>query len=133
MAYDLSYTGSTDDDQKYVVWLLQIFWQARTRRINFEPQWEEAAAICWPEYRNSFAFGHVRPPGVKYTEFQIDSAGAIAAHRFAVLCDALLVEGNLDHHLVTGSGRGLGPARGEAEGKETEQEQTREGFHGATG
>src|SRR5579859_2989252 len=74
---------------------MQLFWQARTRRINFEPQWEEAAALCLPEYRNSFAFGHVRPPGVKYTEFQIDSAGSIAAHRFGVLCDALITPHNM--------------------------------------
>ena len=95
VAYDLSYTGSTDDDQRYVVWLMQIFWQARTRRVNFEPQWEEAAALCLPEYRNSFAFGHVRPPGVKYTEFQIDPAGSIASHRFGVLCDALITPHNM--------------------------------------
>lgn len=69
---------------------MQLFGQARTQRVNFEIQWEESAALCWPEYRNSFAFGHNRPPGTKYTEFQVDSTGAIASHRFMAICDALI-------------------------------------------
>ncbi len=94
MAYDLNYVGSTDDETSYVAWLMQLFSQARTRRVNFEPQWEESAAICWPEYRNSFAFGHVRPPGMKYTEYQIDTTGSIAAHRFMALADAMITPWN---------------------------------------
>src|SRR5579859_1562643 len=74
---------------------MQLFWQARTRRINFEPQWEEAAALCLPEYRNSFAFGHVRPPGVKYTAYQVDSTSAVKAIKFHAIADAMLTPHNM--------------------------------------
>jgi head-to-tail connecting protein len=93
--FDLNYMSTTDDEQAYVAWLMLLFSQARSRRVNFEIQWEESAALCWPEYRNSFAFGHNRPPGMKYTEFQIDSTGAIASHRFMAICDALLTPHNM--------------------------------------
>lgn len=90
MPYDLIYGSTTDNETDYAAWLMMLFNQARTRRLTFEVQWEESAAVCWPEYRNSFAFGHVRPPGVKYTEFQVDTSGSVAAHRFMSICDALI-------------------------------------------
>lgn len=90
MKYDLAYKGSTDDEQRYVAWLMLLFGSVRTRRLNFEVMWEESAALCWPEYRNSFAFGHNRAPGIKYTEFQIDTAGSIASHRFMAICDTIV-------------------------------------------
>jgi hypothetical protein len=90
MSYDLNYVGSTDDETKYVAWLMLLFSTARTRRVQFEVMWEESAALCWPEYRNSFTFGHNRAPGVKYSEFQIDTAGSIASHRFMAICDTIV-------------------------------------------
>jgi hypothetical protein len=90
VAYDLNFTGGQDNHEQYVAFLMLLFSTARTRRVNFEVQWEEAAALCWPEYRNSFAFGHTRAPGVKYTEYQIDSTGAIASHRFMSICDTIM-------------------------------------------
>ncbi len=74
---------------------MRLFSEVRSRRVTFEQQWEEAAAICWPEYRNSFSFGHVRAPGIKYTEYQIASSGSIASHRFMSICDALLTPWNM--------------------------------------
>jgi hypothetical protein len=100
LGFDLNYTGSTDDEQSWVAWLMQLFSQARNRRVNFEVQWEEAAALCWPEFRNTFAFGHNNPPGTKKTEFQIDSSGAIASHRFMAICDAMLTPHNMIWSLV---------------------------------
>jgi Bacteriophage head to tail connecting protein len=88
--YDLNYTGSTQDDQNYVAFLMLLFSTARTRRVNFEVMWEESAALCWPEYRNSFSFGHNRAPGIKYTEFQIDTTGSIASHRFMAIADTIV-------------------------------------------
>ena len=95
MASNLYYTGSPHDEQAYVAWLMLLFSQARTRRLNHEVQWEESASLCWPEYRNSFAFGHTRAPGVKYTEFQVDTTGSIASHRFRAICDALITPYNM--------------------------------------
>ena len=84
------YQGSTDDEMAYLAWLMAMFSSARTSRLNFEVVWEESAALCWPEYRNSFTYGHIRAPGVKYTEYQIDTKGSIASHRFMAIGDALV-------------------------------------------
>lgn len=94
MAYDL-YTGATDDEQAKVAYCMALFASARQHRVNFESQWEEAAALYWPEYRNSFSFGHVRSPGVKYTQYQVDSTSPIAATRFAAVNNALLTPHNM--------------------------------------
>lgn len=107
MSYDLLYTGSTDDEQAYVAWLMMLLGQARTRRLTFEVQWEEAAAMCWPEYRNSFAYGHVRPPGQKYTEFQLDSTGSIASHRFMSICDALMTPFSMCWSIISADNKDL--------------------------
>lgn len=95
MAYDL-YNGAPDDQQAKIAWLMQLFQHARQHRVNFEVQAEEGCSIVWPEYRNSFAFGHMRAPGVKYTQYQVDSTAAIKAMRFAAICDALLTP----HHMM---------------------------------
>jgi hypothetical protein len=84
-----------DDEQSRVAYLIRLWQQVRTRRLNFETQWEESAALCLPEYRNSFTYGHVRPPGVKYTQYQVDSSGAIALHRFMAVCEAMLTPHNM--------------------------------------
>lgn len=95
MAYDI-YTGDPQDDAGKVAYCMQMFQYARTQRINFEIMWEEGAAIVWPEYRNSFSFGHLRAPGVKYAQYQVDStAGARSAPRFMAICDALLTPHNM--------------------------------------
>lgn len=94
MAYE-NYTGASDDDISKCAWLMQLFQHARLHRLNFETQWEEAASMCWPEYRNSFSFGHVRSPGVKYTQFQVDSTLSIKAQRFAAIADAFITPFNL--------------------------------------
>lgn len=94
MAYDL-YTGDSADEQARVAYLMQLFSHARLQRINFEVQWEESSALVWPELRNSFTFGHVRAPGVKYTQYQVDSAAAIKAWRFTSIADALVTPFNM--------------------------------------
>jgi hypothetical protein len=92
--YDL-YRGDAYDNSAKMAYFMLLFGQVRVRRVTFEAQWEEAAALCWPEYRNSFSFGHNRPAGMKYTEFQVDSTGSIASHRFMAICDALLTPWNM--------------------------------------
>src|ERR1700739_744953 len=87
MDYMFGYPGSDSDGR--VSFYLQLFEQVRTRRVNFEPQWQEASALAWPEYMNSFSFGHVRTPGIKYTQFQVDSSAAIASHRFMSIVDSI--------------------------------------------
>lgn len=89
MPYD-RYTGDDDDQRAKIAHALELFAQVRNRRAAFEAMWEESAAIVWPEYRNSFTYGHARTPGLKYTEYQLDSRGAIALHRFMAVCDAMM-------------------------------------------
>ena len=89
MSYE-KYTGDDEDRRAKVTHAMELFAQVRNKRSNFEPMWEESAAIVWPEYRNSFAYGNMRTPGMKLTEFQLDSRGAIALHRFMALCDFLM-------------------------------------------
>src|SRR5690348_7449519 len=87
--YDLYY-GDPEDQTAKAAYLTLLFGQVKTRRLNFEAQWEESAALCWPEYRNSFSFGHIRTPGTKYAQYQVDTAGSIASHRFMSICDEML-------------------------------------------
>lgn len=90
-----NYTGSFDDDQALVAYMMLLFGHVRDRRVNFEVMWEETASLCWPEYRNSFTFGHNRPPGMKYTEYQVDTSGSIASHRFMSIADTLITPMNM--------------------------------------
>lgn len=93
MAYE-RYGGDNQDETALVAYLMQLHSQARLQRINFETQWEESAALCWPEYRNTFSFGHTRSPGAKYTQFQVDTTGSIKSHRFMSVYDALVTPFN---------------------------------------
>lgn len=106
MSYDL-YTGPSDDSTAKIAYFMLLFQQVRVRRVTFEVQWEEAAALCWPEYRNSFSFGHTRASGAKYSQFQVDSTGPIAAHRFMSICDALLTPWNMMWSEVNASNKYL--------------------------
>lgn len=83
------------DEQQRVNDILTGFSQARLRRYNFEAQWQEAALMCWPEYSNTFFFGYDQMPGMKKTHQQIDSSGAIAAHRFASIVDSIMTPSQL--------------------------------------
>ena len=92
--FDL-YTGSPESDSEKVAYLMQLFNQHRTLRVNFELSAEESAALYLPEYRNSFAFGHYRAPGVKYTQSMVQSATTILPQRFMAVCGALLTPATL--------------------------------------
>ncbi len=88
MNFDYSQV-SGDDEQARVAYYLQMFAQLRNRRVNFEVQWEESAALAWPEYMNTFSWGHVNTPGMKKSQFQVDSAAAIASWRFMSIVDSI--------------------------------------------
>lgn len=91
--YDL-YTGGPGEMEK-AAYLMQLFNHVRLERLNFELQAEEAAALYLPEYRNSFAYGHYRAPGVKYTQATVQSATTILPYRFMAICSAVLTP----HHM----------------------------------
>src|SRR4249920_2438479 len=75
-------------DDEIVTHDLQGFSEARTRRYNFEVQWQESALLGWPEYAKTFFWGKRRWPGAKKTQQQIDSTVAIASHRFAAIINS---------------------------------------------
>ena len=89
------YTGDESDEPAKVAWMLMLFNQVRVRRVNFETQWEEAAALCWPEYRNTFYFGRDNSPGQKMTFYQVDSNAALASHRFGAITHSLMTPENM--------------------------------------
>ncbi len=93
MAYEV-YSGDPQDEGELVAYLLQLFQSARLQRSAFEAQWEEAAAMYWPEYRGSFAFGSVRAMGAKFAQYQVDSTGSLMAFRFMSIFDTLVTPFN---------------------------------------
>lgn len=84
-----------DDEQSRVAYYMMAFDQLRLRRVNFEVQWEESAALAWPEYMNTFSYGHVNTPGIKKSQFQVDSAAAIASWRFMSIVDSITTPHNM--------------------------------------
>ena len=90
-----AYGGDQEDEAAKVTWLLLFFEQQRMRRTNFEQQWEEGAALAWPEYMSSFYFGRDIMPGQKRTQYQVDSSLSVASHRFGAIVDWLLTPSNM--------------------------------------
>lgn len=90
----------TDQIQFHVQRLADL----RSKRGNWEAQWEEAAARVIPAHRDSFqsrghdnAFGS---PGQKKTELQYDSTAAIACQRFASVIESLITPQSGIWHLL---------------------------------
>jgi len=94
------YAGDAESEQERVAYLMRLFHAARQERVNFETQWEQAAALVWPEYRNTFSFGTGRSPGQILTQFQVDSTATMAAWRFMNICDALLTPAHMQWSIV---------------------------------
>lgn len=110
MAYD-TYYGDPADDQAKIQYYLELLTNAMMRRSNFEGGWEENAALCWPEYRGTFTFGSVRSPGVKYAQFQLDTAGSIASQQFMAIADGLLTPFNMLWSVMRANDKSLMRAR----------------------
>jgi len=67
-------------------------------RNTYAAQLEEAAALIWPEHRNTFYYGSFNWPGMKKTQQQVDASGMLALHRFAAITDSLLTPANYQWH-----------------------------------
>ena len=89
------YWGDFDDEAARVAYYMNLWGQVRVRRVNFDAQWEEATLLTGGEYANTFSYGHVITPGMKRTQFQLDSHGAIAAHRFMSFVDYVMTPDNM--------------------------------------
>ena len=95
MATDPFANRDRDEDADELAFLMQLFSQRRSRRVNFEQQWEESAALAWPEYMSSFFYGRDVAPGMKRTQFQVDSSVSVASHRFGAIVDWLISPSNM--------------------------------------
>ncbi len=94
-AIDYNYYGSSDDEHAKVAFFMMLFNQYRTRRVNFESNWEENAALAAPDYMGSFTYGRDRAPGAKHAQYQLDSSAQIYSFRFASIVDWLVTPQNM--------------------------------------
>jgi hypothetical protein len=85
----------SQEDRALVEQILLGFAQKRTRRYNFETQWQEAALLAWPEFANTFFYGYDQMPGTKKTQQQVDSSASIASHRFGAIMDSLMTPSSI--------------------------------------
>lgn len=102
--YSVNYTGGRDDEEEKLAFFIQLFNQLRARRTNFELQWEESAALCWPEYQSSFFFGRDVAPGMKRTQYQLDTTAAVSSHRFASIAEWMITPTNMLWSMVKAGG-----------------------------
>jgi hypothetical protein len=86
------------EDQEYVAERLAHFDRLYTFRVNYHQQWEEVAALIWPECRNTFEKGSYNYPGMKFTQSQLDSTGMIALDRFTGIMQHLLTPADTYWH-----------------------------------
>jgi hypothetical protein len=95
-SYDIGTPRSMTDREAAIVFeSLQEFSQLQLYRDTFGAHWEEVAELILPTHRNTFYYGNYRWPGMKLTDRQIDSTGALALNRFAAICDSLLTPRNM--------------------------------------
>ena len=88
-AYTSVHDQSSAETEK-VEKILMGFMTCRSRRYNFELQWQESANIFLPDWANKFFFGYDEQPGMKKTQYQIEAYPSIAAHRFAAIANSLI-------------------------------------------
>lgn len=94
-------TVQSDEDREHVSRLIEHFWQQVAYRVNYHMQWEEIAALIWPECRGTFEVGSYNWPGMKMTQSQIDCVGMIALDRFTGIMQHLLTPSDIQWHNLT--------------------------------
>jgi Bacteriophage head to tail connecting protein len=87
-------------EQDIIEQSLMDFREKQTARNTFAGQWEEAAELIAPNFRNTFFYGSRDWPGQKKTYRQIDASCMMANSRFAAICDSLLTPRNMYWHAI---------------------------------
>lgn len=105
-----AYTGykqreQTEREQEIVSNCIKEFQQMQMWRNTFAAQWQEAAELIAPDFKNTFFYGNYQWPGMKKTERQIDASGMRAAFKFADIMDSLLTPKNMMYHTLTASNK----------------------------
>jgi len=80
----------TDDHQELANRKVREWRHLAGNRGNWETQWEQAAQIALPAYRNTFNADNIRQPGTDWGQFQYDSTIAVAAERFSAIVSSLI-------------------------------------------
>jgi hypothetical protein len=90
--------GYSKQEQDTLDGIFRRFSQLQTYRANFQSQWEEAAELVAPNYRNSFTYGSYNFPGLKKTDRQVDASGMVAIGKFAAICDSMITPFSTEWH-----------------------------------
>lgn len=84
----------TDRERAVVKKITQIFYELTTYRNIYAAQCEETAALIDPDSRNTFFYGSYNFPGIKKTQYQVDSSGALALQQFCAIADSMITPKN---------------------------------------
>lgn len=96
----LSADVQSEEDRHLVSQTLALWDQLYNYRVNYHWQWEEIARLIWPECTNTFERGSYNYPGMKFTQFQLDSTGMLALNRFTGIVQHLLTPSDIEWHTL---------------------------------
>ena len=91
-------SGPSEHDSQIIEASIREFGNMQLWRATTAAHWEEVAELILPTSRNTFYYGNFNWPGMKKTDRQIDSTGALALNRFAAICNSLLTPKNMFWH-----------------------------------
>src|SRR5262249_13796534 len=74
--------------------ITRLFYQLVQYRNIYAGQCEETAALIDPDSRNTFFYGSYNFPGMKKTQVQVDTSGALALQQFCAIADSLITTKN---------------------------------------
>lgn len=102
MAVQITEKLISEKDREQVAAIVKLFYELTLYRNIHASQWEEAANLIDPDSRNTFYYGSYKFPGMKNTQFQVDTSGALALQQFCAIADSLITPKNrLWHGLET--------------------------------
>jgi hypothetical protein len=90
------------DEEETVDETMRLFNELTTYRNVHAAQWEEAAQLIDPDSRNTFYYGSYNFPGIKKTQQQVDSTGALALQGFCAIVDSLVTPKTQKWHGLEG-------------------------------
>jgi hypothetical protein len=88
----------SDEEAQTVHEIEKIFAELTSWRNIFAAQWEEAAILLVPDFRNTFFYGSYNWPGMKKTQQQVDATGGLALKQFCAIADSLVTPKNRKWH-----------------------------------
>lgn len=112
---DLYARIQSSEVQERVNKTIRLFDQLVTWRTAFSEQFEEVAALIWPEQRNTFFWNSYTYPGTKLTDRMLDSTGMLALEKFTAIIQSLLSPPDARWHELTTTNPDLNKNRRVAE------------------